>query len=117
MARPAIREPVSGAQQPERDALAVVGRRDRLAAQARRFLDTYRYPITVWAGSRALTFLAIAMLGWVGRPPGSTSVSAVLVRPLAQWDGFWYTLIADHGYDATVAHGNSSAFFPLKYKS
>jgi hypothetical protein len=83
------------------------------AAALTAFLGRYRYPIAVWAGSRALTFLAIGMLGWVDRARGSADIGDVFARPLSQWDGIWYLQIAEHGYDPTVGHGNSPAFFPL----
>ena len=83
------------------------------AAALLSFLRRYRYPIAVWAGSRALTFLAIGMLGWVDRARGSANLADVFARPLSQWDGIWYLQIAEHGYDPTLGHGNSPAFFPL----
>ena len=79
----------------------------------RRWLDAYRVPIIVWAWSRVLTLLAVAMVGWVERPHGSGDVVGALITPLRSWDGFWYLSIAQYGYDPTIAHGNSPAFFPL----
>ncbi len=70
-------------------------------------------PFLVWAWSRLLTLLAVAMVGWVERPRGSGDLVAALITPLRSWDGFWYLSIAQYGYDPTIAHGNSPAFFPL----
>ena len=73
----------------------------------------YRVPILVWAWSRLLTLLAVAMVGWVERPRGSGDLVGALITPLRSWDGFWYLSIAQYGYDPTIAHGNTPAFFPL----
>jgi hypothetical protein len=81
--------------------------------RARAFLAEYRYPLTIFAASRLLTFLAIGMVGWVRRPHGSTDLGGVFLTPLRQWDGTWYLQIAQHGYDPTFGHGNAAAFFPL----
>jgi Mannosyltransferase (PIG-V) len=85
----------------------------RVADGVRRAYAAYRYPLAVWAFSRALTLLAIGMVGWVERPRGSTDLVGALTTPLRSWDGFWYLSIAQYGYDPTIAHGNSPAFFPL----
>jgi hypothetical protein len=85
----------------------------RVGGAVRRWLDAYRVPIVVWAWSRVLTLLAVAMVGWVERPHGSGDVVGALITPLRSWDGFWYLSIAQYGYDPTIAHGNSPAFFPL----
>jgi len=79
----------------------------------RRFLRDYRYPLLVFVGSRVLSLLAVGMVGWVNRPRGSGDFARVLETPLRQWDGYWYLLIARHGYDPTLGHGNAPAFFPL----
>ncbi len=70
-------------------------------------------PFLVWGWSRLLTLLAVAMVGWVERPRGSGDLVAALITPLRSWDGFWYLSVAQYGYDPTIAHGNSPAFFPL----
>ena len=85
----------------------------RAGGAVRRWAEAYRVPIVVWAWSRLLTLLAVAMVGWVERPRGSGDLVAALVTPLRSWDGFWYLSIAQYGYDPTIAHGNSPAFFPL----
>ena len=53
------------------------------------------------------------MVGWVERPHGSRDLVGAVVTPLRSWDGFWYLSVAQYGYDPTIAHGNSPAFFPL----
>ena len=85
----------------------------RAGGALRRLFDEIRVPFFVWAWSRLLTLLAVAMVGWVERPRGSGDLVAALVTPLRSWDGFWYLSIAQYGYDPTIAHGNSPAFFPL----
>jgi len=87
-----------------------VGRARELARDLYR---TYSVPLGVWAWSRVLTLAAVAMVGWVSRPHGSRDVIGAVVTPLKSWDGFWYISVAHYGYDPTIAHGNSPAFFPL----
>ncbi len=86
---------------------------DPVRAVAQRLYAAYRYPIGVWAFSRVLTLLAVGMVGWVERQRSSTDLVAALATTLRSWDGFWYLSIAQYGYDPTIAHGNSPAFFPL----
>ncbi|MBX6341581.1 MAG: hypothetical protein IRY97_03915, partial [Thermomicrobiaceae bacterium] len=42
--------------------------------------------------------------------PPTTGLSHYLVDPLRNWDGFWYTWIADRGYHD---HPAIAAFWPL----
>lgn len=93
-------------------AVAVVQARDR-GRPIRRFLGEYRYAIGAWAWSRALTLLAVAMVGWVTRPHRGLGLVHVISEPLRRWDGFWYLQIAQYNYDPTLAHGNAPAFYPL----
>ena len=85
----------------------------RVREAARSFYRAYSVPIAVWAWSRVLTLLAVGMVGWVQRPHGSHDAVGALITPLRSWDGFWYLSVAQYGYDPTIAHGNSPAFFPL----
>jgi hypothetical protein len=85
----------------------------RAREAVRGFYRTYSVPLVVWAWSRVLTLVAVAMVGWVERPHGSGDLIGAVVTPLRSWDGFWYLSVAQYGYDPTIAHGNSPAFFPL----
>jgi Mannosyltransferase (PIG-V) len=91
----------------------LAGQLGRAGGALRRWAEEWRAPFLVWAWSRLLTLLAVAMVGWVERPRGSGDLVAALITPLRSWDGFWYLSIAQYGYDPTIAHGNSPAFFPL----
>jgi hypothetical protein len=72
------------------------------------------YPLAVWAGSRVAVYLVIAMQSWTSRHPRGAALSwDALFSPLADWDATWYRWIALHGYDPSIGHGNTAAFFPL----
>ncbi len=36
-----------------------------------------------------------------------------MFRSLGDWDATWYRWIAQNGYDPSIGHGNTAAFFPL----
>lgn len=91
----------------------LAGQLGRAGGALRRWAQEWRAPVLVWGWSRLLTLLAVAMVGWVERPRGSGDLVAALVTPLRSWDGFWYLSVAQYGYDPTIAHGNTPAFFPL----
>jgi hypothetical protein len=73
----------------------------------------FRYPIAVWAGSRVAVYLVIAMQDWTTRRPRSGAGFDAFFRSLSDWDATWYGWIAVHGYDPSIGHGNTAAFFPL----
>ncbi len=75
-------------------------------------LAGWRYPVTVGALSRVLTFAVVGAIGLLRRTPDQ-SLGEALLAPFGAWDGTWYQRIADYGYDPTVAHGNVVAFSPL----
>ncbi len=75
-------------------------------------LAGWRYPVTVGALSRVLTFAVVGAIGLLRRTPDQ-SLGEALLAPFGAWDGTWYQRIADYGYDPTVAHGNGVAFSPL----
>ena len=76
--------------------------RERLAPAAAR----WRYPLTVYAVSRAIYFL-IALVDLLRHWHG-------LGRELANWDGKWYTMLAAFGYPEHVMHTQTTlGFFPL----
>jgi hypothetical protein len=72
------------------------------------------YPLAVWAGSRVAVYLVLAAQGWSERRPRQSGASwDALYRSLGDWDATWYEWIARHGYDPSIGHGNTAAFFPL----
>ncbi len=72
------------------------------------------YPLAVWAGSRVAVYAVIAMQSWTSRHPRGAAVSwNAFFSPLSDWDSTWYRWIAQHGYDPSIGHGNTAAFFPL----
>jgi hypothetical protein len=88
--------------------------RGQLRAAALELAERYRYPLTVWAGSRVAVYLLIAMAGWTQRQPKLAGASfGAFFGPLGGWDAGWYRWIAHYGYDPAIAHGNTPAFFPL----
>jgi len=71
----------------------------------------WRYPLLVFAASRALVLALVAVEGWTSRQPDAGLRD--LLEGLGAWDGEWYRMLAEHGYDPTLAHGNGAAFRPL----
>src|SRR5262249_25572597 len=77
-------------------------------------LRRYRYPLAVWGLSRIGVSLVLAMQGWTSRrPQGSGASFDAFLRSLGDWDAAWYRWIAENGYDPSIGHGNTAAFFPL----
>jgi hypothetical protein len=81
---------------------------------ARTLFAGLRYPLAIWGVSRVAVYLVIAMEGWTERlrNGGGFSYSAFF-SSLGDWDAHWYRWIALHGYDPSIGHGNTGAFFPL----
>ena len=72
------------------------------------------YPLAVWAASRLAVYLVLAAQSWSERRPRETGLSwQALYSSLGDWDATWYGWIARHGYDPSIGHGNTAAFFPL----
>ena len=72
------------------------------------------YPLAVWAASRVAVYLVLAAQSWSDRRPRETGLSwHTLFSSLADWDATWYAWIAHNGYDPSIGHGNTAAFFPL----
>ncbi len=77
-------------------------------------LRRYRYPIAVWASSRVCVYLLLFMEGWTSRRPRNSGFQwDTVFRALGDWDATWYRWIAQNGYDPSIGHGNTAAFFPL----
>lgn len=85
----------------------------RPADRPRSLLRRYRSALGIALYSRLLVFIAVGGIGWVNRPKHSTDLSQVFLAPLAKWDAEWYMDIARFGYDPSLRHGNTPAFFPL----
>ncbi|MGN6378926.1 MAG: hypothetical protein ACTHNU_08255 [Gaiellales bacterium] len=80
----------------------------------RALLSTYRYPLLVFAASRAAVMLLFAMVAWTHRVPKHSGLTySSMFSPLDRWDAVWYHWVVAHGYDPAVAHGNTAAFYPL----
>ena len=80
----------------------------------RDLLRRFRYPLAVWALSRLAVYLVIAMQNWTDRRPRESGISwHAVFADLGDWDATWYEWIARHGYDPSIGHGNTAAFFPL----
>jgi hypothetical protein len=86
---------------------------DHQSPQARPPLRGLGYPLAVWAGSRAMVYLILAIQGWTSRRHDSGMSWNAVYRSLGDWDSTWYGWIARHGYDPSIGHGNTAAFFPL----
>src|SRR3712207_6645338 len=82
--------------------------------------DGVRVPLAIFLLSRVYVFLlgAIAMQINVTLPPVAAlgflmpelyGVSHYLLQPWSNWDGHWYTLIAQEGYGF---HESVTAFYP-----
>jgi hypothetical protein len=79
----------------------------------RRLWDGYRYALLVVVLSRLVTAGVFAMEEWVERPHGAGFSWGLLFKDVGAWDGIWYREIALHGYEPTLMHGNTPAFYPL----
>jgi Mannosyltransferase (PIG-V) len=84
------------------------------ATRVRAVVTGYRYPLAVFAASRAAVYLLFAMVAWTHRvPPHSSLTYRSMFSPLQRWDAVWYHWIVAHGYDPAIGHGNTVAFYPL----
>ncbi len=82
-------------------------------SRLRRWLHTYRYPLTVFVASRLLVYLLFAMVSWTHRVPPKSGLSyRAIMSPLSGWDAIWYHWVEEHGYDPAIGHGNIAAFYP-----
>lgn len=96
--------------------------RDRIPSAIRRVVNEYQlvYVGAIFAAHWLLitTVAALATryahanppvkaLGW--QLPRLDSISGLIVQPMRNWDGFWYSLIAELGY----VHSATTAFWPL----
>ena len=78
----------------------------RARARAGVAVGEARFAIGVFLGTRALLLLVAFVNG--------TLRHHSFTHELAQWDGLWYRMLADHGYPAHVTHVQSTlGFFPL----
>ncbi len=72
------------------------------------------YPLAVWAASRLAVYVVLAAQGWSDRRPRESGISwHAFFASLGDWDATWYQWIAQNGYDPSIGHGNTAAFFPL----
>lgn len=86
----------------------------RTASPLRMWLSANRYPLWVFWWSRLAVYLLLVMASWVTRRPhGSGITYQALFHPLQLWDAHWYWMIVRFGYDPTIAHGWTPAFYPL----
>jgi hypothetical protein len=93
----------------ERPAASTSGSRRALA-----LLAAYRYPLAVFAGTRAAVYLLFAMVAWTHRVPHHSGLTySSMFSPLGRWDAIWYHWVESHGYDPAIGHGNTAAFYPL----
>lgn len=79
-------------------------------------ISGYCYPLAVFAASRVVVYLLVAVTTWLSPAGGSRFSYNALFSSLVQWDASWYRWIALHGYDRVGAHGhhaNVMAFWPL----
>jgi hypothetical protein len=68
--------------------------------------DRYRPVILTYAATRVLLILVAIVDGWIH--------TRSFTHEIGNWDGYWYQLMADHGYPNHVIHGQSTlGFFPL----
>jgi hypothetical protein len=67
--------------------------------------------VTLFAAIGARFALSLSVVAAVGyRLPELHGWRAVVIEPLRNWDGFWYSLIAEYGYRF---HSATTAFWPL----
>ena len=76
------------------------------SSRQRLFYDRYRLAILVYVATRVLLILVAVIDGWIH--------TRSFTHEIGNWDGYWYQLMADHGYPNHVIHGQSTlGFFPL----
>jgi hypothetical protein len=72
----------------------------------RRFYERYRPAILAYVATRVLLILVAIVDGWLH--------SRSFTHEIGNWDGYWYQMLANHGYPGHVVHGQSTlGFFPL----
>jgi len=96
--------------------------RDRIPSAVRRAVHEYQliFVTGVFAAHWLLVTVVAALatryaatnppvkaLGWA--LPRLDGISGLVVQPMRNWDGFWYSLIAELGY----VHSSTTAFWPL----
>ncbi|MBX6343152.1 MAG: hypothetical protein IRY97_11885, partial [Thermomicrobiaceae bacterium] len=85
--------------------------------QARAALRAARTPLLAFGAHLALALVVASLVMLLAPPRDSTTAAPpmdgladIVIRPLANWDGVWYTGIAEHGYQYRQAQ---AAFWPL----
>ncbi len=85
-----------------------------VSQRARALLVDLRYPLAVFAASRAVVYLLFVIVAWTNRVPKHSGLTyGAVFSPLGRWDSVWYQWVEQHGYDPAIAHGNTAAFYPL----
>jgi Mannosyltransferase (PIG-V) len=68
--------------------------------------EHYRPAILTYAATRVLLILVAIIDGWIH--------TRSFTHEIGNWDGYWYQMLANHGYPNHVIHGQSTlGFFPL----
>jgi hypothetical protein len=68
--------------------------------------ERYRPAILTYVATRVLLILVAVVDGWLH--------TRSFTHEIGNWDGYWYQLMAHHGYPGHVIHGKSTlGFFPL----
>ncbi len=68
--------------------------------------EHYRPAILTYVATRVLLVLVAIVDGWIH--------TRSFTHEIGNWDGYWYQLMANHGYPNHVIHGQSTlGFFPL----
>ncbi|HTX46354.1 MAG TPA: hypothetical protein VMD48_08755 [Solirubrobacteraceae bacterium] len=72
----------------------------------RRFYERYRPAILAYVATRVLLIVVAIVDGWLH--------TRSFTHEIGNWDGYWYQMLANHGYPGHVVHGQSTlGFFPL----
>ena len=103
--------PMAAFQAAGAEAVALPGVGARPLARARRHLSVegrreLLWIVSVYMATRVALLLAAFIQSRFGHAP--------FQNELANWDGFWYRMLANHGYPAYVSYGQTTlGFFPL----
>jgi hypothetical protein len=71
-----------------------------------RLYDRYQVAILAYLATRVLLVLVAIVDGWIH--------TRSFTHEIGNWDGYWYQVMANHGYPGHVLHSQSTlGFFPL----
>jgi Gpi18-like mannosyltransferase len=78
----------------------------RTPSRSASLYDRYKVAIVAYLATRVLLIIVAIVDGWLH--------TRSFTHEIGNWDGYWYQMMANHGYPSHVIHGQSTlGFFPL----